>query len=50
MLNVNIKQIKEIDSGFELVGEWEGEEGKCNADKIIIHPSYLEKLGLSKLA
>lgn len=50
MLNVNIKEIKELDKGFELIGEWEGEEGKCTADKIIIHPSYLEKLGLTRLA
>jgi Rab GDP dissociation inhibitor len=50
MLNVTIKEIKEQEKGFELVGVWEGEEGKCTADKIIIHPSYLEKLGLTRLA
>lgn len=46
MLNVKIKRLIECDKGFELIGEWEGEEGKCTANKVIIHPSYLESLNL----
>lgn len=41
MLNVTLKSLTKIDSGYELVGEWEGELGKCTASKVIVHPSYL---------
>ena len=41
MLNVTLKSLTKIDSGYELVGEWEGEIGKCTASKVIVHPSYL---------
>ena len=50
MLNVQIKEIKECEQGYQLNGVWEGEEGQCTADKIIIHTSYLEGLQLSHLA
>ncbi len=46
MLNVNIKSLVKKDSFYELIGEWEGEEGKCTADKVIINPSYLKNLNL----
>lgn len=49
MLNVTLKSLKKCDTGYELVGEWEGEEGKCTASKVIIHPSYLKELGMSNL-
>ena len=38
MLNVNIKSLVKKDSVYELIGEWEGEEGRCTADKIIVNP------------
>ena len=27
MLNVNIKSVKKLDDKYELIGEWEGDEG-----------------------
>jgi Rab GDP dissociation inhibitor len=41
MLNVSLKSLEKCESGYQLVGSWEGEEGKCTASKVIIHPSYL---------
>lgn len=38
MLNVNIKSLIRQNNIYELTGVWEGEEGKCTADKIIINP------------
>jgi hypothetical protein len=49
MLNVSIKSLTKSESGYELIGEWEGEQGRCTASKVIIHPSYLNDLGLSHL-
>ena len=46
MLNVNIKSLKKTGEIYELIGEWEGEEGKCTADKVIINPQYLDRLNL----
>lgn len=41
MLNITLKSLKKCDSGYELMGSWEGEEGRCTASKIIVHPGYL---------
>lgn len=49
MLNVTLKSLTKSSEGYELVGEWEGEVGRCTASKVIIHPSYLKELGLSNL-
>jgi Rab GDP dissociation inhibitor len=49
MLNVTLKSLTKSDSGYELVGEWEGEQGKCSASKVILHPSYLKELNLTNL-
>jgi RAB protein geranylgeranyltransferase component A len=47
---VQLKEIKETEKGYQIRGVWEGEEGVCTADKIIVHPSYLESLKMTELA